>query len=136
MTSVCVLSMSKIGNQLFQLIFSASSCGNGGIKLWDIDSGVCVGNMVGHIAEIWALCPITSVALGEEEPFIKYLASGGADKSVRIWNYERLTCEMTFFGHFDMVRCLKSIDDLELIASGSADYKIKIWNLKTKKIVS
>jgi F-box/WD-40 domain protein 7 len=63
------------------------------------------------------------------------MASGGSDKSVRIWNYERLTCEITFFGHLDMIKSLKSIDHLELIASGSADYKIKIWSLKTKKIV-
>ncbi len=87
--------------------------------------------MVGHIGEIWALSPCNV----EDSPVARYLISGGADKSVRVWNYEHLSCEITFFGHLDMVRCVKSIDNLDLIASGGADYKIKLWNLKTKKQV-
>jgi WD40 repeat protein len=60
--------MSKIGINLIQIIYiKASSSGNGIIKLWDIDSGVCVGHMVGHIGEIWALCPITPPTPNEDE---------------------------------------------------------------------
>jgi WD40 repeat protein len=48
-TCLCIVSLSKL----------ASGCGDGQIKMWDIDSQMCVGKLLGHIGEVWDLVPIT-----------------------------------------------------------------------------
>ena len=49
-TCLCVVSSSKI----------ASGSGDGMVKMWDIDSQICVGKMAGHIGDVWDLVPIIS----------------------------------------------------------------------------
>lgn len=47
-TSVCVLGPTKI----------ASSSGDGVIKIWDIDSGICVSTVTGHVGDVWEVIPL------------------------------------------------------------------------------
>lgn len=56
-----------------------------------------------------------------------WFASGGGDKTIKIWNTE-LTVERNLKGHNSTVNCLALLKDTNLIASGSNDKTIKIWN--------
>ena len=54
------------------------------------------------------------------------LASGSADKTIKIWDMETGQCERTLRGHTSSVRALASCARGKL-ASGSFDTTIKIW---------
>lgn len=64
--------------------------------MWEIDTGNQIGNMHGHLKDIWALVKIKDC----------FLASASADKTIRIWNYDILKCIKIFHGHTDIIKCL------------------------------
>lgn len=59
----------------------------------------------------------------------KYLASGGADKLVRVWNVEKNELEESFSGHRDTISALAFRLRSHSLFSGSLDRSIKHWNL-------
>lgn len=58
------------------------------------------------------------------------LASGSADKSIRLWD-ESGRCVGTMLGHESDVRCLAFSPCGKTLASGSKDDKIRLWNVVT-----
>jgi len=60
-------------------VFSASR--DSLLLAWDVDSGFCVGKLVGHDG------PVLSLAKSEEYDFV---LSGGSDKCVRVWGASSL----------------------------------------------
>lgn len=61
----------------------------------------------------------------------KYLASGGASGSVRLWNaatYEQVNC---FIDHQDAVTALLFTPDGEGLWSGSMDGTVRLWSIKS-----
>ncbi|BBM86146.1 caspase family protein [Candidatus Uabimicrobium amorphum] len=58
----------------------------------------------------------------------KTLASGSADKTIKIWRNDK--CEQTLYGHSSRIMNVKFRSDGKFIVSGSSDQTIKIWNLK------
>lgn len=73
-TCICILSSTKI----------ASGSGDGLIKIWDIDSAISVGSLSGHIGDVWEIVGLT------KNEICTQFASCGADKTIRIWNYNKL----------------------------------------------
>ena len=70
----------------------------------------------------------------------KQVASGGYDKSVKLWNLEEGTCESRLSWHQVQVRCVAfSPDDLSIASCGSAEYdrienqdnSVRLWDVKT-----
>jgi serine/threonine protein kinase len=59
------------------------------------------------------------------------LASGSADKTIKIWNLSTGQEIRTLTGHSDPVRSVAFSPDGQTLASGSFDKTIKIWNLST-----
>ncbi|PIK53491.1 putative U3 small nucleolar RNA-interacting protein 2-like [Apostichopus japonicus] len=59
----------------------------------------------------------------------KYLATGGKDKIIHIWNPS--TCELlhTFKGHKDFISGLAFRQGTSLLFSGSHDRSVKLWNV-------
>ncbi|KAJ3258981.1 hypothetical protein HK103_003122 [Boothiomyces macroporosus] len=92
--------------------FVASGSGDSTVKLWDVKNigAPCVSTLLGHSGD-------------------DYLATGGYDKIVRLYDVERETITKAFSGHTLSVS--KSIFTPlgNLIISGSYDNSIKFWDI-------
>ena len=63
----------------------------------------------------------------------KYIVSGSADKTVRVWNFMKKTQETVFKGHSSTVTSVVATSDNKYIISGSSDKTIIIWNFLDKR---
>lgn len=86
----------------------------------------CVHALRGHASSI------NSMAFS---PDGQMLASGSADKTIRIWKLDSAVVRYTLSGHLSLVDALAFSPDGRILASGSWDYTIKIWNLETGELI-
>jgi WD40 repeat protein len=71
--------------------------------------------------------PVTSIVISADEQLI---ATGSADKTVRLWNSNSLMMQNSILrGHKNTVLCLAFASNSKLLASGSADQSIILWSL-------
>ena len=63
------------------------------------------------------------------------LASGGADKTVKLWNLDTLDRVRTYRGHRDFVTALAFSPDGKLLASAGLDGTIRIWSTSSSRLV-
>ncbi len=61
------------------------------------------------------------------------LASGSADKTVKLWDTKTGKELVTFKGHGDRVSSLAFSPDGRTLASGSADKTVRLWEVKTAR---
>lgn len=66
----------------------------------------------------------------------KTLASGSADKTIKLWNIDTGEEICTISGHRLAVTALAFSSDGQILATASADKTIKLWNLSTKEEIS
>ncbi|RNA10783.1 U3 small nucleolar RNA-interacting 2 isoform X2 [Brachionus plicatilis] len=111
-------------------IFSTSK--DGTIIKWNFESGMKMNTIKkrlphedrttkkGHSKEVYAL------AISDDG---KYLASGGGDKLIKIWNPETLDFVYSFEGHRDSVSGLVFRNNSHQLYSCSFDRSVKIWNV-------
>jgi len=107
--------------------FLASASADRSIRLW-YNEGLMMhlrGSLLGHSDVVETL---TSINRGEGVP--PFLASGGRDNSINIWDLTSLSCILTLNGHINWVKSLIVLSDGSL-ASGSADGTIKIWDVNS-----
>ena len=83
------------------------------IKIWDIDSGICIKTLEGHNGSVY------SVAIKDN-----LIISGSYDKRIKIWDIESGECIKTLEGHTSYVYSVAIKDNL--IISGSDDETIRI----------
>ena len=62
------------------------------------------------------------------------VASGGADRTVRLWSLETHKLAKVYRGHRDFVTALAFSPDGKLLASASLDGAIRIWSTKTHRL--
>ena len=63
----------------------------------------------------------------------RYLASGGIDGTVRLWDVETSREVLCLRGHTSSVECVCFSPDARQIASGSADKTVKLWDIADGK---
>lgn len=84
-----------------------------------------VSTLTGHSDSVW------SVALS---PDGQTLASGSADKTIKIWNLDTGQLRRTLAGNSDIIRSVTFSPDGQTLASSSGNKTIKLWNLQTGQI--
>lgn len=100
-------------------LFSNSS----DIKILDFESNILITTLHGHYVSISCLKQLDN----------GYLASGGMDKNVKLWDLSKKEC-IASLEHPHYVYCIEELDN-GYLASGSEDKKVRIWDLNTHKCV-
>jgi len=62
------------------------------------------------------------------------LASGGADKQVKLWNLDTLDRIRTYRGHRELITALAFSPDGKLLASASIDGNIRVWSTNSGRM--
>jgi WD40 repeat protein len=63
----------------------------------------------------------------------KTLASGGSDRTVRLWNVATGVVKSIFAGHTDRVTSVAFSPDGKILASGSIDRTVRLWDVANGK---
>jgi hypothetical protein len=84
------------------------------------------GTLTGHTDVV------TSVAFS---PDGRLLASGSADKTIKLWEVASGSLVRTLSGHTNYVKSVAFSPDGRLLASGSADKTIKLWEVASGSLV-
>jgi WD40 repeat protein len=133
------------------------------IRKWNLESGECIQQWKAHNNYINYICSFNSliasasndktVALwkDDETPIAifdehvdwvqticfsndgTWLASGGRDNKVIIWDLLTRKSIHVFKGHTDEITALQFSDNQEYIISASMDRTIRIWHIRSKK---
>jgi serine/threonine protein kinase len=74
---------------------------------------------------------VQTLAYSAKGPF---LASGGADRTVKLWNPTSLNVIRTYRGHPDFVTATAFAPDGRIIASASLDGSIRLWSTTSHRI--
>lgn len=64
-----------------------------------------------------------------------YLAVGGKEGVIRVWNIKESKWVFTLKGHTDQVNCLVFSHDGKILLSGSNDNSIRIWDIVNNKLL-
>jgi WD40 repeat protein len=91
------------------------------IRLWDLNSGACVGAIVVY-------SPVYTIALS---PDGQILASGDYFGRIMLWQPVSGECIQTLWGHTGHVYSIAWSPDGKSLASASADLTAKIWDVAT-----
>jgi WD40 repeat protein len=67
-------------------------------------------------------------------PARKLIASGGADRTIRIWHAETLAETRVYRGHRDYVVALAFAPDGSRLASGDLTGNVRIWSMMTRRL--
>ncbi|CAG8616876.1 2772_t:CDS:10 [Paraglomus brasilianum] len=112
----------------FKYFYTASK--DCSIKKWDVDTGRKLHEFPGGRKSVKQFDGHTdhvlSLALSSDG---KYLASGGADKKINIWNVDDNKFLKCFWQHKDAVTALAFRKGANQLYSASKDRSIKVWNI-------
>nr|ODO02585.1 U3 small nucleolar RNA-associated protein 13 [Cryptococcus depauperatus CBS 7855] len=95
-----------------------SSGAEGGFK--------ALGSCAGHRRGVW------TVKFSRND---KVVASGGADRAIKLWSLDDFSCLKTFEGHTNSVLRVDFISYGQQLVSSSSDGLVKLWNIKDEECV-
>lgn len=101
--------------------FLASGSRDKSIKVWDVNSGVCLFTMVGH--DNW-------VRDIQFHPGGKYLLSCSDDKTLRTWDIKNQRCAKTLNAHEHFTTTFDFHPNAPIAITGSVDLTAKIWDCR------
>jgi WD40 repeat protein len=81
----------------------------------------------GHKGIVWC------VAISEKG---QYIASGSADKTIKIWDTASGQCIQTILGHESMIMCVDFSHDGRWLVSSSTEHTVIVWALSTADSVT
>lgn len=100
---------------------------DGNIKIWQLERSSALVTLVGHrggatcVDYFHGSCP--------------YLASGGEDCTVKIWNYESKECVKVLDRHTTSIITLSFTSLLPVLVSASADSLVLFWNVISARYI-
>lgn len=106
-----------------------SGSGDGSVRLWSAELETNLIKYQGHVLPVW------DVSFSESS-YGHYFASGGADKTCRMWDTGRKTCLRVFAGHSSDVEIVKWHPNSQILASGGADGCVRLWDAASGGCVS
>ena len=98
----------------------AAGCGDGNVRVVDVDAATEVALLTGHTARVAALAVLADGRL----------ASGSWDASVRVWDAGARACVATLAGYKAPVTALAVLPDGRL-ASGEEDGAVQLWDVSS-----
>jgi WD40 repeat protein len=97
------------------------------IKIWDIESWLCLQTLTEHWRGKKSNCGVNALKqLGQSQ-----LITGGGDNMITIWDLNQSQCLQTLQGHTQSVFCVK----LLFKGAGSRDATIRVWNIERGQCV-
>jgi WD40 repeat protein len=114
------------------------------IGLWDVRSGERVKTLIGHEKWIWAMAFVGVASAGRENPIHQIVASGGEDRTLRLWNLASGQCLKVIQGYsntlFSIALVSASTPNIAnsplLIAGGYFDRLVRLWQIETGEFTS
>lgn len=108
------------------LLLSSSS--DGTIRLWNLDTWLCLCVYKGHSGPVWKV---------QWGPHGHYFASAGRDKVMRIWTQDRITSLRDCVGHNDSISAIAWHPNGAYVfsASDQTDRSIRMWSVVTGECV-
>jgi WD40 repeat protein len=110
------------------------------VRLWDISSGQCQKTLQGHSGGVWSVAYSSSspseYSPTPPTPLIKedaggILASGSADRTIKLWEISSGQCYKTIEGHDGEVFSVAFSPDGRILASGGEDSFVKLWSVSS-----
>jgi len=101
--------------------FLASGSRDKSIKVWDVNSGVCMFTLVGHDNWVRDL---------QFHPGGKYLLSCSDDKTLRAWDIKNQRCAKTLAAHEHFTTTFDFHPQAPIVITGSVDLTAKIWDCR------
>ena len=95
------------------------------IKLWDLSSGECAGELLGHEDIVWDL----QAAFDG-----KYLISASADSMIKVWKVSEKKLKKTLKGHETAVYALEFKEDTKTLISGDQNGSLFLWDMSEGKL--
>lgn len=105
--------------KVYEIVYSVGKFIRGELR----ELGVCKG----HKRGVW------SVRFGRAE---RVLATGSADRTVKLWNLDDFTCVKTFEGHTNSVLRVDFINYGMQLVSTASDGLVKIWNVRSEECIT
>jgi WD40 repeat protein/uncharacterized caspase-like protein len=100
-----------------------ASAGGAEVKIWETGTWKLIKTLDKNSG-------LTSVVISHNG---KYIATGNADRTVKLWDVAEGKLLQTFSGHQNEVRSVVFSKEDNYIFSGSLDTQVKVWNLVTGK---
>jgi len=124
----CVRQLIGHADEIYALTFTqhghrlVSSCGDGTIRIWDVQSGVPLHHLTGHTA------PVTSLTISPDD---STLASSSFDSTIRLWDLATGAClYVARGGHIGNNAVAFSPDGQSLAYTGN-NFAIYLWQWRT-----
>jgi serine/threonine protein kinase/WD40 repeat protein len=108
-----------------------AGCSDGSIRVWNGDDTKFIRLLRGHEDVVTVMEGTSSSNLNGAVSALHIVATGSADKSVRVWDMRSKKGQSVLFkGHTDSITSLKWIDGGRIIVSASKDKTVKMWDTR------